>query len=826
MDTVDFDPGAQISNLVAPGGQTDAFLLKMDSSGNLVWAKQFTGIGAEVAYAIVLDDQENLIVVGSFRDTADFDPGSGTFLLSTDLYDDAFIAKLDTTGNLIWAKQLAGNNNQIAYGVAVNANGDINLTGSFQGTTDFDPGSGTFNLVAGSVDAFVAKVDQYGAWKWAVKIGGGSTSNAGKGIATDSKGNVLTTGYFDSALDFDPGPSIFTLTAAGSDDIFIQKLDSSGDFVWANRIGGASLDQGYAIEADGTGNAYFSGTFHGGPVDFDPGTGTFNLTSAGLYDIFVEKVDTSGNFSWAVKIGGNGGSNDDRGKALSINGKGNVFTTGYFRDTPDFDPGSGVLNMASQGLEDIFIHKMCQPTSSNVPVTACDSFSLPGSGDTYYADGVYPDTIPNSGGCDSLMSFSLTVLQSTFNTFADTACNAWILPGGGTAGISGTYLDTIPNAAGCDSVLTIALTIQQSSSVSVFPSVCDTTFLSPSGKYTWSVSGIFSDTIANLAGCDSLISINLFVGTSTAATVSFSTCDSSFVSPSGKYIWTSAGSYQDTIPNSAGCDSLLTLTIQFVNETFDTINPSVCDASYLSPSGKYLWTISGTYNDTIINSNGCDSIMTINLSVNFSTLDSIADFSCESTYQSPSGKWIWTTTGSYLDTATTVAGCDSILYIDLIFIDLDTSISPGTGLLFANEVAATYQWMDCDSMAIIPGATGQLFQPPGSGNFAVILTQNVCSDTSECHSLIIVNSGEPNLQYNFMLFPNPTSGELTVDFGGQELSVTITITDVKGSRLAEIRQAKKSHSICTNLDWLVPGLYFLKIEMEDGATERIKFIRM
>src|SRR5690606_23904636 len=141
-------------------------------------------------------------------------------------------------------------------------------------------------------------------------------------------------------VDFDPGVGVYNLTSLGYDDIFIQKLDSNGDFLWAKRMGSTGSNIGHSIAVDTAGNVYTTGTF-GGTVDFDPGVGTFNLTSAGGVDIFIQKLDSNGDFLWAKRMGGIG---REQGSSITIDALGNVYTTGSFEEEVDFDPGVGIYN--------------------------------------------------------------------------------------------------------------------------------------------------------------------------------------------------------------------------------------------------------------------------------------------------------------------------------------------------------------------------------------------------------------------------------------------------------------------------------------------------
>ena len=352
---VDFDPGAGVFNLTS-AGQSDIFVSKLDSSGNFVWAKRMGGTSSDFGDAIAIDDAGNVYTTGSFRGTVDFDPGAVWFNLTSAGIRNIFVSKLDDSGNFVWAKRMGGTDYDKGNAIAVDAAGNVYTTGNFYSTADFDPGAGAFNLTsAGASDIFVSKLDRAGNFVWAKRMGGTAIDkDEGNAIAVDAAGNVYTTGDFYSAVDFDPGAGVFNLTSAGQSDIFVSKLDSSGNFVWAKRMGGTSSDFGDAIAIDDAGNVYTTGSFRG-TVDFDPGAVWFNLTSAGIRNIFVSKLDDSGNFVWAKRMGG---TDYDKGNAIAVDAAGNVYTTGNFYSTADFDPGAGAFNLTSAGNWDIFVSKL------------------------------------------------------------------------------------------------------------------------------------------------------------------------------------------------------------------------------------------------------------------------------------------------------------------------------------------------------------------------------------------------------------------------------------------------------------------------------------
>ena len=195
--------------------------------------------------------------------------------------------------------------------------------------------------------------------EWAHSFGTSGWEH-GNSITTTTFGNVYVTGTFYDTLDFDPGPGISNLISNGLRDIFIQKLDAAGNLIWAKSLGANYADNGYSVTSDSHENVYITGDFHF-TVDFDPGIGVCNLTSIGQTpsaprpNVFVLKLDSSGNFIWAKCMQGLGGST---GNCITTDINDNVYLTGNFYDTADFNPNSGVTNLISNGSTDIFVQKL------------------------------------------------------------------------------------------------------------------------------------------------------------------------------------------------------------------------------------------------------------------------------------------------------------------------------------------------------------------------------------------------------------------------------------------------------------------------------------
>jgi hypothetical protein len=272
------------------------------------------------------------------------------------------------------------------------------IAGVFWGTTDFNPGAGITTLTAAGVtDKFILKLDPQGNFLWVKQIGENLANVNPGSIKTDKDGNIISTGYYSGSCDFDPGSGVKTLSSDNGYAAYILKLDSSGNFVWANSFKGSNANvYSRSLAVDETGNIYSTGSFRG-TVDFDPGIGQYDLTSA-TETGFVSKITAAGNFTWAkavteisscialdkqglIYIGSNGnngysitkltnnndviwsvsfGNELNKCNTITVDEIGNIYTGGYFSDATDFDPGTGVYSLTAISAADIYVHKLNQ----------------------------------------------------------------------------------------------------------------------------------------------------------------------------------------------------------------------------------------------------------------------------------------------------------------------------------------------------------------------------------------------------------------------------------------------------------------------------------
>lgn len=314
------------------------------------------------------------------------------------------------------------------------------------------------------------------------------------------------------------------------------------------------------------------------------------------------------------------------------------------------------------------------------------------------------------------------------------------------------------------------------------------------------LAGEYIDTLTNSSGCDSIITL-VITNNQSYDSITEHSCNS-YTAPSGKF-YTTSGTFNDTIPNSFGCDSIITITLLF-NQSYDTITVNECQ-TYTSPSGRTLIS-SGTYSDTITNYLGCDSIININLNINqsYNTINESACFE----YLSPSGK-TYLTSGTYTDTVINHIGCDSIITIELLVDQINTSITQSGVHLSANDNNVSYQWINCNTNQAILNATLQDFTANSNGNYAVELSSITCIDTSDC---ILVNSVDIE-KYNhssFKIYPNPTLNSFVIKLQQGKTKGIITIYDITGKIVYNHILNTTSLSIPDNI--LLPGVYTIQLE--------------
>jgi hypothetical protein len=331
----------------------------------LGFAKDIGGSGLVIGQAIAGDNQGDVYVTGTFSGTANFSPNAGvTSLTSTGSFA-TYVAKYNSAGGLVWANVInattPGNVDE-GNGIAVSPSGDVYVTGAYSGTVT----AGGITLpagVSGSTNGFVAHYGPTGNLISAVPILAGSATGAigtatPEGIAADASGDVFLTGSYSGTVNFNPAgsPAVYETAPGGGQQAFFLKLNPNSSFGWVRTLGASGdLENGNAITLDAAGDVYGTGAFIN-TVDFGSGS---VLSSPGSDAAYVLKLDPTGNTIWAKALAGNGGSQGNQGYGIGVDSSGNVYSSGFFTGTTNFNPNPGTAdNLTSAGGPDAYISKL------------------------------------------------------------------------------------------------------------------------------------------------------------------------------------------------------------------------------------------------------------------------------------------------------------------------------------------------------------------------------------------------------------------------------------------------------------------------------------
>jgi len=446
---------------------------------------------------------------------------------------------------------------------------------------------------------------------------------------------------------------------------------------------------------------------------------------------------------------------------------------------------NGTINGATYST-DVPVQNCCTPTSSIGTHTACNSFTwLDGTNYTASNNSATYTTI-NAEGCDSTITLDLTINSFTQSSIIETSCGSYTAPDGQVYSSSGNYTATIPNISGCDSIISIDLSINPSTSSTDTQTACDSYSWIDGNTYTSSNNtAIYS--IPNGTNCDSVITLDLTINTTPANTVIQNGTALTATQTSATYQW-------------IDCDDGNAPIVGEVNQTY-----------FPSTTGNYavIVTVNGCSNTSECYQVGCTT-----------TTSSLIETACES-YTAPDGQ-AYTSTGSYSSTIPNAAGCDSVISIDLTINPLPSNnVTQNGAFLTAGQTGATYQWIDCDNFnAPITGEINQFFNPTSTGSYAVIVTVNGCSSTSECRLVDFTNLNELNTNI-ITLHPNPTSDILIISGLNKVSGVRgLEITSSKGDIIRRLEGTKEE----IDVSMLESGIYFLNINHDKGV-ETIRFIK-
>ena len=389
--------------------------------------------------------------------------------------------------------------------------------------------------------------------------------------------------------------------------------------------------------------------------------------------------------------------------------------------------------------------------------TECAGFSVTVGGNTYSTTGVYTDVLTTANGCDSTVITDLTIASSVVNNQTLTVCpGGSVTVDGNTYNTTGTYTDVIIGGAagGCDSTIYTNLTVLAPNVNNITMTVCYGDSYTVNGV-VYNATGIYTEVIANgsSVGCDSTVVLDLTVLPLVTGNVSYTECygDGAWVNG---YVYSTSGQYIQTLAGQAlnGCDSILTVNVTILPQVIDTLIINECEGYSISINGN-TYNASGVYTEFFPNAsvNGCDSTVILDLTIN---------------------SVVVTTSNNGLD-------------------------------LTANNTNATYQWIDCSNGVAINGETNQTFTASANGDYAVVVSEGNCTDTSDCITVAIIGLEENT--FNYSIYPNPVISTLNVEMNGNGL---VFIYDMFGQLILE---SEFNDSTKLNCQDLPQGTYIVEV---------------
>ena len=467
------------------------------------------------------------------------------------------------------------------------------------------------------------------------------------------------------------------------------------------------------------------------------------------------------------------------------------------------------------------------PTTGTDIQTACNSYTWI-DGVTYTSSNNSATyTLTNAAGCDSVVTLNLTINSPTTGTDIQTACNSYTWIDGVTytsSNNSATY--SLTNAAGCDSVVTLNLTINSPTTGTDIQTACNSYTWIDGVTYTSSNSSA-TYSLTNAAGCDSVVTLNLTINSPTTGTDIQTACNS--------YTWIDGVTYTSsnnsatyTLTNAVGCDSVVTLNLTINSPTTGTDIQTACN-SYTWIDGVTYTSSNNSATYTLTNAVGCDSVVTLNLTINSPTTGTDIQTACNS-YTWIDGVTYTSSNNSATYTLTNAAGCDSVVTLNLTIESIDDSVVLSALTIYALPGYDSYQWYECTSNGymMMSNETNDSISITANGDYAVVINNNNCSDTSDCVTVNNIGLREET-QATFRIYPNPTQGKVKVErdnFSSPTGTYQLQIVDSRGKVTQRSNVDFQNGFITINLENYPAGVYQITlINQHEVYHDKISLVK-
>jgi hypothetical protein len=445
-------------------------------------------------------------------------------------------------------------------------------------------------------------------------------------------------------------------------------------------------------------------------------------------------------------------------------------------------------------------------------VSVCDGNSFLFNGMVLAEPGIYTGTFLTNGGCDSIVTINLSVTPTYSETIESTICQGdSYLFAGKERTKTGQYIDSLKTISLCDSIITLNLKVNPIFSQTIDVSICqgETYLFDGFGR---TKTGLYYDSLKTINGCDSIITLNLTVNPVYKKSIEATICQNGTYLFAGKEL-TETGQYVDSLKTNSGCDSITILNLT-VNPIFtQTFDVAICQGETYLFAGNVL-DEAGSYNNNLESITGCDSIITLNLTINQAFSQTIEAVICQGETYLFAGNEL-TQSGQYESKLLSISGCDSIIVLTLIL-----NPSPAAPLINQNKnkltSSATFgnQWFI--NGAGVENGINQSLDILESGEYTVIVTNSFgCSTQSETYHAIYTSVPEfLDADIRFNVFPNPNDGLFTVEIATDKPeAMLLKLISVDGKSIMKqfLPEVSGKQSILFGKENLANGVYMLQI---------------
>lgn len=872
--TVDFNPSATINNLISAGG-LDIFVLKLTTGGGYSWAKRMGGIAADQGNAIVVDNSSNVYTTGYYSATANFNP-AGTYTLSNVGTKDIYVSCLNSLGNFVWAQAMSGTTDEEGLGISISGT-TLFVTGYFTGSTDFDRQTSVGYLTSfGQGDIFVSRRNTSTGGNGNTIQLGGTSDDRGFSVANDLSGNVLVTGYFRGLADFDPDASVANLgSTAGGYDAFICKLDGTINmlYIWASKIGSSSYDVGQAIKTDALNNVYTTGNF-GDVADFDPGAPSYTITP-GSMDVFVSKLTASGTFVWAKSWGSTGGG--DEGKGIALDASGNVYTTGRFTNTCDFDPSAAIYSLTTAGSDEIFVHKLSCTLPSTITSSATNYTLCVGTSATNTINIPSPEAgVTYSWSAVGATGVTFSPITGTTTVMSYTASTSFSIVASGTnpcgtvsTTVSAVLVNTLPAVSASASPTAVCtgslltLTGGGATSYSWSNGVTNGSAFTPTASLTYTVMGTDINACTNTATINVASINNPTVSVTGNSVACLNKANTLMASGANTYTWLPGSianstinaqpltnaSYTVNATASNGCNNFAVFSVNILTPP----TPDICEVTVdsLSNYNEIYWQktlypqadsffvyreVSTNIYVKIGGRSAADSSMFIdtlrsigpakgnpNLTAykyKIQLKDSCGNYSAKSLWHQTifiqdqqNGNFNW---NSYAIEST----ASPVSNYNLIRRDIagvETLVGSTTSNIFTDPAYNTFWPLGhkwfVDAIGFNCDPTLRVVNPDGTLAQKVKTKSNHANDRIGPTNLGNLNSVNGK---SIIVYPNPAKDRITIELGVVNENLSIELNNVLGQTIYSVNTTESINTI--NTSNYVSGVYFLNIKLNNKVV--------